>query len=437
MHLLRVIRGWLLWAGVLGMGATASAAEPYLIGTNWWFQDPGARALAWSGEAGIRLVRIGGIGYDRKPAEDQTLVGWVRQIRGFGAEPLIQVSQFRQPEDAARLVALLNVEKKADRPVRFWSIGNEPWLEAKRPPMAGMAARIRGYFKPIAAAMKAVDPTITIVGPDECDYFDDVYTELFTAPDGIGGRIPGKDAYYCDVISWHRYPQTEGEPGLAEIEDFRERIQRCAKLVERANAMHGRAGDAALSWGITEFNAKGGKQVHTFGNGQLFAAVIGMAHLAGARMALSWSMFESGGNRGKTDFGLFDGRDQAPRASAVHMGLYLKYLQGTPVPVAVQGSPVLGFCARRPTAWGVLLLNPAAEATAYRVSRSRGAAGGGDRAAQVVIADVPEEFLGILPPRSSLVWSWSEGAAHRFQYTPDDFANARPPSPAGGEVVVP
>ncbi len=216
-----------------------------LIGSNWWFGAPGPAAMTWLSETRLRVIRIGGINFDRKLPDQQTLIEWVQDIRKGGAEPLIQVSQYRSPEEAAALVKLFNQDKVAGTPVRLWSIGNEPWLENKRPQLDQLPALISRYFLPTAAAMKEVDPTITIVGPDECDYFQEVYERLFGGSNNIAGRVPGKDYYYCDGITWHRYPQNTNEPGLSEVEDFRSRIERCARLTAMANEKLGRSGTHA------------------------------------------------------------------------------------------------------------------------------------------------------------------------------------------------
>src|SRR5680860_152988 len=103
---------------------------------------------------------------------NETLLDWVKKIQALGAEPILQVSQYQAAEAAADLVRFFNIEKPDGvAPIKYWNIGNEPWLQAKRPPLDTMGAFVEAYFKPIAAAMKAVDPTIKIYGPDFCDYF--------------------------------------------------------------------------------------------------------------------------------------------------------------------------------------------------------------------------------------------------------------------------
>ena len=122
---------------------------------------------------GVKTIRIGGHAYDKNMPSNETLLDWVRKIQAMGAEPVLQVSKYQPAEVAAGLVRLFNVEKhEGIKPIKYWNIGNEPWLQANRPAQSTMGALVETYFKPIAAAMKAVDSTIMIYGPNECDYMD-------------------------------------------------------------------------------------------------------------------------------------------------------------------------------------------------------------------------------------------------------------------------
>lgn len=270
---------------------------------------------------------------------------------------------------------------------------------------------------------------IRIVGPDECDYFENVYSDLFGGRFDIAGRVPGKNYYYCDGITWHRYPQTDNEPGVAEVDDFRVRILRCAKLVDRANAKLGRSGDDALFWGLTEFNAKGGTQVHTFGNGQMFAAVLGLSELHGARMALSWSIYESGGNRGKTDFGLFDGRHYAPRPSAEHMRLYIKHMQGTPIELSHGNADVIVIGCRQKDGFSFMLMNFSQNTKhAFGFVSDRSRVGGDTSSLRFHIPGLKREIVGSVDAMSTALVEVDGGAANIITYSAADFQQGRPPT---------
>lgn len=54
--------------------------------------------------------------------------------------------------------------------------------------------------------MKEVDPAIKIHGMDAAYYIHSAYESLFGGEHDITGSVPGKNYYYCDGLSWHRYP---------------------------------------------------------------------------------------------------------------------------------------------------------------------------------------------------------------------------------------
>ena len=56
--------------------------------------------------------------------------------------------------------------------------------------------------------MKAVDSSIKIFAPDECEYFDAYYESLFKGDNSavdVSGKAPGQSYYYVDGVSWHSY----------------------------------------------------------------------------------------------------------------------------------------------------------------------------------------------------------------------------------------
>ncbi|MCU0792533.1 MAG: glycoside hydrolase family 44 protein [Opitutaceae bacterium] len=408
--------------------APRTPISPLLVGNNVWYHSPNAKVWELTREAGVRLLRIGGAGYDHHLPKDDTLVAWVRQIRGIGAEPLLQVSQYGGPEKAAALVALFNQRRAAGEPIRYWSIGNEPWLQNGRPDFATLAPAVADYFKKISAAMKAVDPTIKIFGPDECDLFEEFHEKLFGPELDLGARVPGKPYHYIDGLAWHRYPQTETEPGLAEIEEFRVRSRYARQIVDRVNQRHARTGDQALVWALTEFNAKGGPQVHTWGNGQMFGAIYGIAMEHGAFTAATWSMYEHGGSRTGTDFSFVDGKQLTPRPTYWHMQLVSRYFSGDYIPARSPADSLVVYGADDGKRIAVMLLNLSDREVAF-------ALGFGGRpsverdAVPVVLDSRPGPTrAGRIGPRSTQVLLFESGTVSRIDYTEQDFLAGRGPS---------
>jgi len=133
----------------------AQQISPLLVGTNVWYSKLSDQVWTLTKECGVKSIRIGGGAYDRHMPSNETLLDWVQKIQSIGAEPILQVSQYQPAEAAADLVRFFNIDKHDGlKPIKYWNIGNEPWLQAGRPDQATFGAVVEKYFKTIAAAMK-------------------------------------------------------------------------------------------------------------------------------------------------------------------------------------------------------------------------------------------------------------------------------------------
>jgi len=346
---------------LLNMATQAQQISPYLTGTNVWY-NPSDAVWAVHATAGHKIMRIGGHAYDDAMPSKEQLTIWVNKIKAMGAEPLIQVSQYQSAEAAAALVRYFNVETK--NTVRFWGIGNEPWLQAGKPDMGTMPGRIAGYVKPAASAMKAVDPTIRIYVVNECYYDAGLYKELFNS--GSANDLGGKDAngrYYVDGASWHRYNSGTAITGADDIIGSMKAAQ---QNILEANIRHGRTGADKLGWGIGEFNSDAGEGLPcSFGTGQMVGAVYGGAMRYEATFATMWSMLEGGGSCGGTDFSII-GNDLKPRPSFNHMQLIAKNMSGTYAHgTTSMGANIFPFGSKSTKDIAVMILNRGGQAYTF------------------------------------------------------------------------
>jgi len=343
---------------------THPAIRPYLVGANVW-HHPSDEVWRVTSKAGIQIVRIGGGAYDRSMPSNDQLMQWCRHIRSMDAEPMIQVSRYLSAEQAAGIVRHFNVDEEMS--IKFWNIGNEPWLREGRPDVKTVPAIVAEYVKPLASAMKEVDSRIKIFVCDECDYFDTLYEGLIAGPFDLCGK-DDNGHYYIDGFSWHRYVSGDRDwVAKNAAEDFRKRAAKCRDLVDRANRSHDRSGDEALQWGIGEFNLENkgyeglssieGSGVHSFVNGQFFAEVYGICMKYEAAYACPWSMFEHGGRRSGTDFSLLDGRGLTPRPSFRHMQLIAQNFRGTYADGSSNLPGVRAFGCRSESQCCALILN--------------------------------------------------------------------------------
>lgn len=123
------------------------------------------------------------------------------------------------PKDNARWAALIaglvrhwNIEKGYG--IRLWQVGNEPddWT---RYWVGGTLADFTAYFTTAAAAMKAVDPSIRISGPDLADLYAKAWPERTVAwKEGFAQACRGQ----FDDFSWNCY---RSDDFSAQVRDAR------------------------------------------------------------------------------------------------------------------------------------------------------------------------------------------------------------------------
>lgn len=182
--------------------------SPYLYGTNYgpmhavpieMMPDMVASrftALRWPGGAWTDEI-------DMQPFQLDQFVWFYEQL---GALPTVSVRLFGgKPETAANLVRYANVEK--DYGIEYWSIGNEPTLfeEQKNEPYD--TERFNREWRAIAEVMKAIDPSIKLLGPELHQW----NRGLASTPKDAAGRdwmteFLQANGDLVDVVTVHRYP---------------------------------------------------------------------------------------------------------------------------------------------------------------------------------------------------------------------------------------
>jgi hypothetical protein len=318
--------------------------SPYLIGQNYWMDLWEERDVIFPlvKESGVQVIRIGGIGYDHDLSRrsNEEIESWINDIKGAGAEPMLQVSRFADVSDAVRWVKYFNVETK--NRIQFWNIGNEPNIH--RPP--GIEA-VHDYIVEFARAMKEVDPTITIFVPDDAGYKSDGYVRLCGGDLDITGEKIG-NTFLIDGFSWHLYAfwYDYARRHVMDRVDltYRPIAQHLKRLMAAADAKHGRTGDQKLKWGIGEFNINVDVDVYSdpekyqtvegvghtsFLSGQFYAELYGMCMEEEATYATTWNIHEKG-DRYHNDFGYLDGpmANPRPRSNYWHMQMLAQNFSG-------------------------------------------------------------------------------------------------------------
>ncbi|MDZ4763184.1 MAG: hypothetical protein SGI73_01435 [Chloroflexota bacterium] len=219
----------------------------------------------------LNLLRFGGNFSDEEDVRKSTLDLFLIQARQMGAAPLLTVRLYDgTPEDAAEIVRYINIEKAHG--VRYWSIGNEPNLFASRYNSPYSTDRLNEQWRTIAEAMLAVDPSITLVGPDITQYVVlNIDGETITYLQGADGGAPldaaGRDwlieflranGDLVDVVSVHRYPWPglgDNAISIATIDGLRQNTAEWDVSIPNLREVIRRTAGRDIPIAVTEFNS--------------------------------------------------------------------------------------------------------------------------------------------------------------------------------------
>ncbi|GAA3951713.1 carbohydrate-binding protein [Hymenobacter algoricola] len=429
------------------------AISPYLAGQNAWLPTAlgtqvfnGQLDRLWPvvQQSKVRMVRIGGNGVNSNLVTNPQYIALIDSVRRIGAEPMVQVSEGRGRFTAAQAAQVVHhVNITMGRHVKYWIIGNEPDLNNAAHPNPTPVAGVAAYLKAFASAMKAVDPGILIVGPENA-----AYNSYFPALVGGANDVTGTDAsgrYYIDVISFHTYPFA-GTQTRAQVvngtQNLTANVTNLLGLMASANALHNRTGANALRWALTEFNVDyanptantvEGVGVHSFLNGQYWAEVFGVGMKYEAVSMQPWSIHEGNGARGVGDLGYLDGSGATikPRSAFWHEMLVSENMHGTNLNATDNQALVKVLSSTDNGTTAVMLLNES-DATDYdfTVQLSTAPVPGVAALKINVPAGLASSYNGKLYAQSTLVLLFnSQGAlTKKIVYSLQHAQNTRPPT---------
>jgi len=188
---------------------------------------------------------------DQNDLDEYQIDQFIKMCREMSIQPAISVRlRGGTVQSAAALVRYANVSKGYQ--VQWWSIGNEPSLYSDFD-----TVRYNQEWRQYAGAMRAIDPTIKLIGPD---------IHQFTAnasanPKDKAGRdwmeeFLKANGDLVDVVSIHRYAfprsQTSGPP---TIEDLRANSQEWDAIIPTLRAVVRQYAGRDLPVAVTEVNS--------------------------------------------------------------------------------------------------------------------------------------------------------------------------------------
>ena len=228
--------------------------SPLVYGSNygpWLFVTLDVRPQAVA--AKLSFLRFpGGNWGDQNDLDGWQIDQFVALCKEMGSEPSISVRlKGGTPEKAAELVKYVNTTKGYG--VRYWAIGNEPNLYGGDYD----TARSNKDWRMWAQAMRAVDPTIKLIGPE---------TNQFTAnvaanPKDSAGRdwlveFLKANGDLVDVVAIHRYPFPASADGVPPtIEDLRVNSREWDAIIPALRALIREQAKRDLPVAVTEVNS--------------------------------------------------------------------------------------------------------------------------------------------------------------------------------------
>lgn len=335
--------------------------------------------------SGVQIMRYGGKGVDdnadptwvdsgdpSKSTLNQYLA-LVDEMQARGIEPVLQVPMAAEfsASQAADIVEFINVTN--GRGVKYWSIGNEPDHDGSPYPQPETASYIAAYLKEFATAMKQVDPTIRIMGPETAWYNETIINALTDC--GGSYDVTGQDAYgrhYVDILSFHHYgfgggsDQTRANviAKLMGSGGFNDDLTSLKNRLATCNSYHGRTGSNALQMAVTEANVDyynpagdglSGVGAASFLGGQYWAELLGIAMNQGVDFVTFWSVVE--GDIPERELGYLDA-DGSLRPSYYHFQMMSQHFRGNAVTATDNSKPnVKAFAAKDVDQVVVLILN--------------------------------------------------------------------------------
>jgi alpha-L-arabinofuranosidase len=194
--------------------------NPFVFGTNWGpWSAVSLEVMPLAESAGITYLRFPGGNwgddYDLKKHHIDQLMVMAEKLK---AEPAISVRlQGGDVEQAVDILTYANKIKNYN--IQYWSIGNEPGLYGEDYD----TERYNNEWRSIAEAMLAVDPNITLIGPDVTQFTGNPETD----PRDEAGKYWVQEFLRAngdlvDIFSIHRYPfPASMSESAASVEDLR------------------------------------------------------------------------------------------------------------------------------------------------------------------------------------------------------------------------
>ena len=333
-------------------------------GTSDWQWSPTWGNLVTGTESQVlalapRVMRIGGYNNDANTPDtfDQNQIDLaIAYARAISAEPILQVPLLAAnktgapatADTAAAMVTYANATMGYG--IKYFSIGNEPDLY---PDATGSTKGITGYtpaafctsVAAYVAAMKAVDPTIRILGPELSWKYQSGTNDWLTPILQTCGAL-------FDVVTIHRYPI---DPTLTTVANAAADATKLNDIIAHVRGIMQLAGMGDKPLAITEANitwdGDPAKSTLPASPGTVPAALWAADTFGGGLQNSLWATVFWSTREGWT-LGLFASAGGQPQPSYWALDLYATHFGPTLVPVTSTPDGIRAYASRNRTDTG-------------------------------------------------------------------------------------
>ncbi len=258
--------------------------SPFIYGSNYgpWTAVP-ADMLQVAYDSKITVLRWpGGAWGDNNVIQTSQLDYFIAFCQKMGAIPTISVRlKNGTPEAAAELVRYANIDKGYN--ILYWSIGNEPTLFEAEMNETYDTVRFNREWRAIAEAIKAVDPTIKLMGPELHQWGPTPETTL----KDLSGRdwmveFLKANGDLVDIVTVHRYPLWRDGRTQVTIDDLRNNTPEWTQMVIFLRSMIQELTGRDLPIAFTEVNSSPTAALLGIGTPDSFYNAIWYADVAGS-----------------------------------------------------------------------------------------------------------------------------------------------------------
>ena len=240
----------------------------FVLGANHGpWSDLGSGNIEPAKNSGITFLRWPGGSWgdqnDIRPSSVDHYMGIARNIMQAEASITVRLDG-GTPEQAAQLVRYVNIDKGFG--VKYWSIGNEPDLYITHD-FTWTPEYYAKRWREFALAMKAVDPTIQLYGPEISDFVGDadldprelIYVNSLkldiTKRDYLTEFLK-VNADLVDIVAVHRYPfPLHPQDNLPSWEQLKDNTPQWDRILPNLRQVITQTTGKDYPVGITEFNS--------------------------------------------------------------------------------------------------------------------------------------------------------------------------------------